>query len=91
MGYAGKFVGHVAGIARHRRVKLEIVKRSDDIKGFKGCRNAGPAPSTMWLGNPSSILEPLRPLRRCFDMQPEILGSQDHVGEVVEFHLLVGC
>jgi len=34
-GYAGKLVGHVAGIARHRQVKLEIVKRSDDIKGFK--------------------------------------------------------
>jgi transposase len=34
-GYAGKLVGHVAGIPRHRRVKLEIVKRSDGIKGFK--------------------------------------------------------
>ena len=34
-GYSGKLVSHVAGIARHRRVKLEIVKRSDDIKGFK--------------------------------------------------------
>jgi len=34
-GYAGKLVGQVAEIARHRRVKLEIVKRSDDIKGFK--------------------------------------------------------
>lgn len=34
-GYAGKLVEHVAGIPRHRRVNLEIVKRSDDIKGFK--------------------------------------------------------
>jgi len=34
-GYAGKLVNHVAEIARHRSVKLEIVKRSDDIKGFK--------------------------------------------------------
>ena len=34
-GYAGKLVGQVAGIPRHRRVKLEIVKRSDDVKGFK--------------------------------------------------------
>jgi transposase len=34
-GYAGKLVGHVAKIARHRKVKLEVVKRSDDIKGFK--------------------------------------------------------
>ena len=34
-GYAGKLVEHVAGITRHRKVKLEIVKRSDDIKGFK--------------------------------------------------------
>lgn len=34
-GYSGKLVSHVAGIVRHRRVKLEIVKRSDDIKGFK--------------------------------------------------------
>ena len=34
-GYAGKLIEHVAGIPRHRRVKLEIVKRSDDVKGFK--------------------------------------------------------
>lgn len=34
-GYSGKLVEHVAGIPRHRRVNLEIVKRSDDIKGFK--------------------------------------------------------
>lgn len=34
-GYAGKLIAHVAEIPRHRRVKLEIVKRSDDIKGFK--------------------------------------------------------
>jgi putative transposase len=34
-GYAGKLIEYVAEIPRHRRVKLEIVKRSDDIKGFK--------------------------------------------------------
>lgn len=34
-GYAGKLVDHVAEIVRHRKVKLEIVKRSDNIKGFK--------------------------------------------------------
>ncbi len=34
-GYAGKLVEHVAQLPRHRRVKLEIVKRSDDVKGFK--------------------------------------------------------
>ena len=34
-GYAGKLIEHVAEIPRHRRVKLEIVKRSDDVKGFK--------------------------------------------------------
>jgi putative transposase len=34
-GYAGQLVGHVSGLARHRKVKLEIVKRSDDIRGFK--------------------------------------------------------
>jgi transposase len=34
-GYSGKLVGEVEEIARHRRVKLEIVKRSDDIKRFK--------------------------------------------------------
>lgn len=34
-GYAGKLIEHVAAIPRHRRVKLEIVKRSDDVKGFK--------------------------------------------------------
>lgn len=34
-GFAGKLVEHVAEIARHRKVKLEMVKRSDDIKGCK--------------------------------------------------------
>ena len=34
-GYVGKLIEHVAEIPRHRRVKLEIVKRSDDVKGFK--------------------------------------------------------
>ena len=34
-GYSGALVEHVASIRRHRRVNLEIVKRSDDIKGFK--------------------------------------------------------
>ncbi len=33
--YAGKLVGHMAEIGCHRRVKLEIVKRSDDVNGFK--------------------------------------------------------
>lgn len=35
MANAGKLVEYVAEIPRHRRVKLEIVKRSDDVKGFK--------------------------------------------------------
>lgn len=34
-GYTGKLIGEVAEIVRHRRLKLEIVKRSDDVKGFK--------------------------------------------------------
>lgn len=34
-GYTGKLVNEVAAIARQRKVKLEIVKRSDDVKGFK--------------------------------------------------------
>lgn len=34
-GYAGKLVEEVANLARHCNIKLEIVKRSDDIKGFK--------------------------------------------------------
>lgn len=34
-GYAGKLVGWLADLARHRRVKLEIVKRSDNVTGFK--------------------------------------------------------
>lgn len=34
-GYSGKLVEEVAVIKRHRRVKLEIIKRSDDTKGFK--------------------------------------------------------
>jgi transposase len=34
-GYSGKLVEEIAQISRHRKVKLEIVKRSDDVKGFK--------------------------------------------------------
>ncbi|WP_343219707.1 transposase [Oceaniferula marina] len=34
-GYTGKLIDEVAKIQRLRKVKLEIVKRSDDIKGFK--------------------------------------------------------
>lgn len=34
-GYSGKLVEEVATIPRHCKLKLEIVKRSDDIKGFK--------------------------------------------------------
>lgn len=34
-GYAGRLVDEVAALPRHRRVELEIVKRSDPIKGFK--------------------------------------------------------
>ena len=34
-GYAGKLIEYVAEIPRHRHVKLGIVKRSDNIKGFK--------------------------------------------------------
>lgn len=34
-GYSGKLVEEVAAIKRHMRVKLEIIKRSDDTKGFK--------------------------------------------------------
>jgi len=33
-GYSGKLVDEVAAIPRHRKVKLEIVKRSDKVKGF---------------------------------------------------------
>lgn len=34
-GYAGKFIGWVASLQRHRTINLEIVRRSDDAKGFK--------------------------------------------------------
>jgi len=34
-GYTGAPVHAAAGIKRHRKIKLEIVKRSDDVKGFK--------------------------------------------------------
>lgn len=34
-GYAGQLVGEVARLKRHRQIDLEIVKRSDDVKGFK--------------------------------------------------------
>ncbi len=34
-GYTGKLVGEIAAIIRHLKVKLEIIKRSDDVKGFK--------------------------------------------------------
>ncbi len=34
-GYAGKLKGEVADLDRHRKIDLEIVKRTDDVKGFK--------------------------------------------------------
>jgi transposase len=34
-GYSGQLVEEVSSIPRHRNVKLEIVRRSDDTKGFK--------------------------------------------------------
>ena len=34
-GYAGKLIEHVAAVLCHRRVKLEIMKGSDDVKGLK--------------------------------------------------------
>lgn len=34
-GYAGKLVEWVGSLARHRKIHLEIVKRSDDRKGFQ--------------------------------------------------------
>jgi transposase len=34
-GYSGKLTEEIGDIDRHRKVKLEIVKRSDDVKGFK--------------------------------------------------------
>jgi transposase len=34
-GYAGQLVEDIASLPRHRKVELEIVKRSDIAKGFK--------------------------------------------------------
>ncbi len=34
-GYSGQLEGEVARLDRHRQIDLEIVKRSDDVKGFK--------------------------------------------------------
>jgi len=34
-GYAGKLVAWVHQLQRKRRIRLDIVRRSDDIKGFK--------------------------------------------------------
>jgi transposase len=34
-GYAGQLVEDIACLPRHRKVELEIVKRSDLVKGFK--------------------------------------------------------
>jgi putative transposase len=34
-GYAGALVDWVASLRRTRRLRMEIVKRSDDVKGFK--------------------------------------------------------
>lgn len=34
-GYAGELEREVANLPRHRQIDLEIVKRSDDLKGFK--------------------------------------------------------
>ena len=50
--YGGPLEDEVRSIPRHRKVKLEIVKRSDDVKGFKvlpkrwiacGCLRCAPA------------------------------------------------
>jgi putative transposase len=37
-GYAGALKDWVRGLARHRPIDLQIVKRSDDVKGFKVLR-----------------------------------------------------
>ena len=34
-GYAGALESEVANLPRHRQVNLEIVKRSDDVTGFR--------------------------------------------------------
>jgi putative transposase len=34
-GYAGKLIQWVKELKRHREIKLEIVKRSDDAEGFE--------------------------------------------------------
>jgi len=34
-GYAGKLVEWVCALQRKRRIKLDIVRRCDDVKGFK--------------------------------------------------------
>ena len=34
-GYSGSLQQHVANLKRHPQVELEIVKRCDDVKGFK--------------------------------------------------------
>jgi len=34
-GYTGKLIGEVAAIIRHLKIRFDIVKRSDDVKGFK--------------------------------------------------------
>ena len=34
-GYAGALESEIANLPRHRQIDLEIVKRSDDVKGFK--------------------------------------------------------
>ncbi|MGL5018563.1 MAG: transposase, partial [Luteolibacter sp.] len=34
-GYSGQLVEDIASLPRHRKVELEIVKRSDKVKGFK--------------------------------------------------------
>ena len=34
-GYSGQLEKEVANLPRHRQIDLEIIKRSDDVKGFK--------------------------------------------------------
>ena len=34
-GYTGKLVAELAAVVRHLKIRLEIVKRSDDVKEFK--------------------------------------------------------
>jgi putative transposase len=47
--YAGQFIDWLWSLRKRAKVRLEIVKRSDDIKGFKVLPHRWVVERTIWL------------------------------------------